>query len=572
MKSNAENNILLINGPSTSTTLINELLSGQVSDSSIYLSYPLGIMTLAGWCRQEFQKSNIIILDVNMLLHKHISDQNSAPTNIDDFLASVLEKISVIPDFVGVSITFSNGHKPCLQLCKMCKEKWPTSKIIAGGVHATTFTHRIITEAYVNYVVRGAGDVAFIDLINCLLKGQNPNHIPGVVSSMDNIDSMALPLKDTNIVPAYPYDLVDMEYLCLNESTSPLSEEGARTAMIFTSRGCPYKCTFCSAAMVHGKKVSFSNIAKVIDEIECLIDNYKINNISIMDDLFGAKKPYFYEFFDAVKKRGLVFALSIPGGLAVAIFDEDMIDTLIEHGLKAVYFPIESGSEYVQKNIIKKNVDLNKAIRLIDHAKKRGLFVGVNIVLGSPSETKEMISETQEFIRRLAVDAVSIFIAYPYPGTEMTNILLNSGVIAEGDLLEIWETSKQGFQKRPFDTKEISGQEIYEMAYDMNIEVNFFSNYNMRIGNYSYILPKLNKTITKYPFHVVALVCRAKCYAELGANGEALEDLRSIDLLIRVNAESIKLYARYKSQISEVMESINRKFTIEPSQGEKAKK
>jgi anaerobic magnesium-protoporphyrin IX monomethyl ester cyclase len=160
-----------------------------------------------------------------------------------------------------------------------------------------------------------------------------------------------------------------------------------------------------------------------------------------------------------------------------------------------------------------------------------------------------MILETYEFIRKLPVDWIAFFAAYPYPKTEMTNILLKKGVITEDDLIDIWDSATQGFKQRPFDTEEISGKELTDLIYDFNIELNFFSNYNIRTGHYADVLMKLDKIILRYPFHIIALVCRAKCYYEINRNDDASKDIAMIIDLIKVNSESQKLLRRYGERI-----------------------
>lgn len=550
-------NILLINAFGTPTSILEELLSGSSADSNIYLSYPLGVLTLAAWCRQEFPGFNIKIVDVMMELHKRISNpvQRAAATAcLDDFIAGVLDRVDFTPDFIGISLSFSNGHRPCLKLSGACRKRWPGAAIIAGGVHATTYTRRIIADPDIDYVVRGPGDEAFVALLRSLLAGRSPDGIRGVVTGAGNAATIAPPLDDLNRIPPYPYDLLDMEYLVVNESTSPIREEFTRTGMIFMSRGCPFGCSFCSADKVHGKKVAFINVERMVGEVEYLMANFGVNTICIIDDLFGADKQYFREFFRLVDDRGLKFRTVVPGGLSVAVFNEEMIDILVEHGLKAVYFPIESGSRHVQSHIIKKRVDLDKAVRLISYTKGKGLFTGINIVLGSPGETREMMDETYEFIRKLPVDAIAFFMAFPYPGTEMTNILLDRGEITEEGLVEIWDSSTQGFKQRPFDTREISGRELSELVYDFNIRLNFFFNYNIANRNYQAIIPKYDKIIERYPFHVIALACRAKCNYELGEMDAVLNDMRMIIELVGRNSESLRLFKRYRAWIVDMLD------------------
>jgi len=546
-------NLLLINGFGSATSIINELLSNTLTDINIYLSYPLSVLTLAGWVRQEFPDYNIQILDVHMDLHKAISDVNRGPMDVEDFIIQELNKVHFVPDYIGVSMSFSNGHVACLKIIAACKEKWQKSKIIAGGMHATTFTSRIISEANIDFVVRGPGDISFIELLKALEGQKNPENIPGVVTGLNNINNFGFRLENLDDIPPYPYDLIDMAYLVEHESTSPVYEKGIRTGLILMSRGCPFSCTYCSASKIHGKKVFFKSIDRVLSEIEGLINNYKINQLCIIDDLFGVDKKYFYTFFAELERRQLKLSLVIPGGLSLVLFNEAMIDVLVKYGLEAVNFPLESGSQYVQDEIIKKHIDLKKAVQLITYAKEKGLFVGINIVIGSPGETQELMNETVEFIKKLPVDWTSFFVAYPYPGTRMTEILFERGELTEDKIIEIWESSAQGFKLRPFDTREFSGKKLSEAVYDLNIELNFFSNYNMRTKNYKNLLLKLHKIVDRYSFHVVALSCRAKCYHGLGETQKAIEDIASIYRLITSNVESKHMYLKYKNRIEEAI-------------------
>jgi anaerobic magnesium-protoporphyrin IX monomethyl ester cyclase len=553
MRSLKPKNLLLINGIGSPTKIINELLSNAASDSNIYLSYPLGILTLAGWCCQEFPNFNVKIVDAAMDFHKHLSGPGASPITLDDFIQTSLGQTEFYPDFIGISFSFSNGHKACLEYARHCKEYWPKSILIAGGVHATTFSYHLINNEFIDYVVRGAGDITFVDLLDSLIEGKNPGVIPGVVTGIENLASMAPPLDDLDQIPPYPYDLIDMEYLVVNESTNPVYEKDSRTGVVFMSRGCPFGCTYCAADKVHGRKPRFKSVERMVNEVEYLVKNFAVNTINIMDDLFGADKAYFYEFFRKIDERGLQFRLVIPAGLSVAIFNEDMIDVLAARGLQAVYFPIESGSQYVQNTIIKKRVNLDKAVRLIRHARSKGLFVGINIILGFPGETKELMMETYSFTKNLPVDSVALFAAYPYPATEMTETLLAKKVFTEDELLEIWDSATQGFKQRPFDTDEISGQELAELIYDFNIELNFFSNYAIRTGNYASALLKLDKIIARYPFHIVALSCRAHCYLQMDRQKESIDDMEKIKTLIRQNHESQKLFNKYGDQIQALL-------------------
>lgn len=477
---------------------------------------------------------------------------------MEDFIVRELNKIHFAPDYIGVSMSFSNGHTACLKMINACKKLWPASKIIVGGMHATTFTSKIISEPDIDIVLRGLGDISFIELLKALDENKNPENIPGVVAGMHNITNFGQSLTCLDDIPPYPYDLIDMEYLITHETSSPTYEGKTRTGLILMSRGCPFHCTYCSFNKIHGRTIYFKSLERVLSEIEYLVDKYKIEELCIMDDLFGVNKKYFYDFFAEISRRKINLKLVIASGLSLLVFNEEMIDELIRHGLKIANFPLESGSQYVQNEIMKKHINLAKARRLITYAKKKGLFVNINIVTGLPGETRELMNETIGFIKTLPIDWTSFFIAYPYPGTRMTEIFLERGELTEDKLIEVWDSSSQGFKsqhfkERPFDTKEFTGEELSEIIYDYNIELNFFNNYNFKVKNYKSMLLKLDKVIDRYSYHVVALSCRAKCYFNLGEIHKAKEDIIKMYNIIKSNAESRNMHEKYRDKIEETI-------------------
>lgn len=558
-------NILLIDGVPLALSITEEYLSGSRKDYMFFLSYPMSIMTIAGWCKQELTECNLNVLFPTLSLHKYLSNPNMVETTFEDFIVNELKKINDIPDYIGISFGCSTSHKANLVLVAMCKKIWPNVKIIVGGMHVTTFTHRIIENENIDFVIRGAGDVAFIELIKCLMDNKNPENVKGVVTGTHNLLALADKFQDLDLIPRNPYEMIDMEYLLTNDSWSPIGNaKGARTAVITTSRGCMFCCTYCSANLIHGKKVSFISVEKVIDEIKFMIDKYKINQIAILDDLFGANKNYFYQFFNKIKEENLKFRFLVGSSVSIKIYDENMIDTLIENGLDAVYFALESGSKYVQDVVIKKKVDLEKATRLLTYSRHtKKIYTGVNIVLGCPGETKEMMYETYEFLKNLPRDWINFSPAFPFPGTEITNTFLSRGDVTEDELIDFWDKSLSiPRSTRPFDTPEISGQELADLVYDFNIKLNFFYNYNFMIKDYNHILPKFDQIVERYPFHVVGFACRAKCYYELGLKDKCINDIKQIYSLITNDSEAKELFDVYEKYICEFLKEPIYEFNL----------
>lgn len=573
---NRVKNILLINSFWSPQNVIEDYLAGDKDDSTIFFTLPLGIMTIGAWCRQDIPEANLEIIDVMLELHKIKNATDGETIDFDTFVNNILSNVKNTPDFIGVSLSSSSGHNPSMKLIKKLKEKWPDTTIIVGGMHATVFAHRVITEPGIDYMIRGVGDKVFPQLIQALLNGEDVSNVDGCVRELSEIGKFSSRLEDLDSIPPLPFDLIDMDYLVTHDGTAANVtgyDGGARTGRIMMSRGCPFPCTFCAASHIHGQKVFFKSVDVLIDEIRYLIDTFKVDHICIIDDLFGADKKHFYEFFERIKEEKLNVKILIPAGLSLNLFDKHMIDILIENGMDSIFFPLESGSEYVQKNVIQKRVDLKKAKELIEYTKSRGVYTSVNIVMGTPGETLEMMLESFEFLKNLSVDWINIFLAFPYPGTAMTNTLLSRGDLTENELMNVWDNKTQSytslhsnklatittnigdtFRGRSFDTIEMKGDELMDLVYDFIIKLNFFENSNIKEHKFDRMMPELNRTIKSFSFHIVALCCRARCYYETGKKELAMKDIEEIKAQIIKNENAKNMFDNYGTYIEGMLD------------------
>lgn len=548
MKRNSK--ILLINGMWVSSSVIAEYIRYGASENKFYLTFPIAVMTLAAWLKYEFPAIDLSVVDLVAEFHKMINDASSPRlTSYEDFVGAQLDRFSGEFDIIGISMNASNAHRPNMILAELCKKKWPNAILVVGGAHATSYSEQIISSKYVDILIRGAAERSFLELVRCLMRGEACAEIDGVVLGLSG-GSISQPFRDLNEFPGYRYDLIDMEYYVTHDELSPLSSKGDRVGVVMTSRGCPYQCTYCAASQVHGKRVVFRSVDSVINEIAGLIDKYQINRIAFIDDLFGSNKAWFYDFWAEVDRLGLKFDVVVPAGLSLNVFNKKMLDVLILHGLKSVFFPVESGSSYVQRMIIRKNVNLAKAKGLIAYAKSRGVFVGVNIVMGFPGETVECMEETREYVRGLEVDWCAFFIAYPYPGTAMTSQYLERGDLSLEGLEYIWDNYSQGSKGRGFDTVEITSMDLVDYVYDLNIFVNFFENHNYSIGSSSFLIERFSKVVSSYPYHVVGWLCLAKCWYELCDYGRVRAILEGVAALVKSDNQSSSMLSRYRADIN----------------------
>lgn len=517
-------------------------------------SLPMGVMSLAAYARREHPEFHYTILDFNKEFHRFCQNPSRTSLTVREFIGRVLDTCDFTPDVVGVSVNFSTGHANSLLIAEVVKHYWSGVTTVFGGVHATNFSRRILQSPSVDYVIRGSAEKSFCQFLDRIQARQSPRGIAGVAQSEADIDTISEPVHTLDELPMLAYDLVEMEYYIRYDPRALLRTRATRSIPYQFSRGCCFRCTFCASHTVHGRKVLLKSTELVINELTYLKDRYQINTIIIEDDLFGFHKPSFYTLCDQLESHQLNLKFSFPNALSVAILDEPMIDRLVTIGMENAILAIESGSPYVQKHIIKKNCDLSKAIRLSRYLRKKGIPVMAYFILGFPGENIDMMKETIEFARSMELDWAYFLLAYPLPGSDMCVELLQTGVLDEETLLDILNTAD--FSIRAYDTPEISASDLEALAYDANIEMNFFQNYSMRSGHYERAIHKFSNVIKNYPFHIVALACRAKCYYEQGDTPSAWRDLETINTTIRTHREATRLYALYGERMARFVADI----------------
>jgi radical SAM superfamily enzyme YgiQ (UPF0313 family) len=192
---------------------------------------------------------------------------------------------------------------------------------------------------------------------------------------------------------------------------------GAGTT-IFSSRGCPFSCSFCSSREIFGNQLRFRTPQRVVDELQYLYDNYKIDCFYILDDTFTVNKKHVEGFCRELEKRRLKLIWGCE--TRVDLVDEDTFSLMRRSGCVQVDFGIESGSQKVL-DILKKGIyveDIRKAFAI---TKKVGLRTFANIMINNPGENLEDIKKTEELVKESNPDISTVWITTPYPGTQIYN-------------------------------------------------------------------------------------------------------------------------------------------------------
>jgi len=317
------------------------------------------------------------------------------------------------PDIIGITM-LTGTYRSTENVSRIAKELDKHIEILVGGTHPTVLPEETIKSEYFNYVVRGEGEYTFLDLVN----GVKIENIPGltyinererIVNNPDREfveDLDSLPFPSRNI---YLNDTRYMDY-----------------GYIMTGRGCPFECTFCASKKVWKGHVRFRSPENVVEEVKHVHDKYGTKLFYFVDDTFTLNKKRIKKICELLVESDLV-DVSWICDTRVDTIDEELLRLMKESGCVRVKIGVESGSERILK-MAKKKITKKQVRDCVSLIKKVGIDLTIYLMIGFPTETKEEMQETLDFARELDSTYYSLSILAPYPGTEIYDDIIRSGV------------------------------------------------------------------------------------------------------------------------------------------------
>jgi anaerobic magnesium-protoporphyrin IX monomethyl ester cyclase len=185
-------------------------------------------------------------------------------------------------------------------------------------------------------------------------------------------------------------------------------------AAIVSSRGCKYSCAFCDVHKTFGREVRYRSVKNIIEEIAYLKERFKVKDIIFYDDTLTIDRERVIGLCRAIIDNNL----SISWGCysRVDALDEELVLSMKSAGCRMISFGVESGSQEMLK-LMKKGIKLESALSAVALCNRCGIQTAASFVIGFPGETKETISETRSFVKKLDPLFATFFRFIPYPGT-----------------------------------------------------------------------------------------------------------------------------------------------------------
>ena len=354
-------------------------------------------------------------------------------------------------DVVGITST-TLTYKSALRIASVTKEVLPECTAVLGGCHASFWDENALKECpSLDLIVRREGEITFLELLEKLENKSSLNSVKGI--TFRKSDGEITKNEDRPFME----NLDDLPFPAFH--LFPLSSFRRVGKIIFpltTSRGCVYWCDFCTAVRMFGRKYRMRSPKNVVDEIEMLHNKYGESQFAFYDDAFTVDLGRVEKICDEIRQRKL--AIHWDCEARVDMVNRSLLQKMSAAGCMAVWFGVESGSQLIIEKMHKK-IKLDQTRNAFKTARELGIMTIASVVLGFPSETEQTAWETINFVKELNPGDVGFYIATPYPGTPLYDLVKESG------WLKITDFNHYDTATPTFETPFVSMEKLRKIRY-----------------------------------------------------------------------------------------------------------
>lgn len=367
-------------------------------DRSVFRFPPLGITYIAAALQQEDHQVHLI--DCTFRTRE----------------GALQEALAVGADVVGLYCMVTMVDD-CLWFADQLRR---TGRLLVAGGPLPTCDPLPFLERF-DVVVRGEGERTVCEVLRAWSRGADLAQVPGIV--LRNTERAGEPKNpEITFTPDRPYEadldalprparhlLPNADYIRHGKK-----EYGFSVSTVMSTRGCPFRCEFCSN-VVFGGSYRERSPEKVVDEVEEVL-RLGYDRISFADDVFTLRKERVQKICAEIRRRGLDFRWECLS--RVDALDEPTAREMRDAGCTRIYFGIESGSQPILDQMNKKTSP-QEARRAVEAAHRAGLEVGAFFILCYPGDTDQTVLATLQYAASLPLDYLGLTMPYPLPGTAL---------------------------------------------------------------------------------------------------------------------------------------------------------
>lgn len=373
-----------------------------------------------------------------------IFDLNVENSSLRELLSSERLKI------VGVSFVISNARQ-ALETTGKLKILLPECFVVVGGPYPTLMGERLLAKhREIDAAVVGEGEFTTLELFERLQNDQDLYGVSGLVFRDRNTVKHNPPRSLIEPLDSLPFPA---------REKLPMTAYDENAGVIFTSRGCPYQCIFCSRP-VFGRKWRGHSPEYVLEEIEQMRKRYGIRRLSFLDDNFTFDLERAERILEGIASKNWKLELYFWNGIRVDHVTTGLLEKMKRAGCTTLNYGVESVDPDILANI-KKGIKLDQVKRAIKLTRKFGIKANIFLMVGNPGDNPEIVEKVKDFIEKTKVDGVHLSMATPIPGTEFWKWVEENGRWLAYDREELldWPIDDEEDTYPVFDTPEFSAEE-----------------------------------------------------------------------------------------------------------------
>ena len=408
---------------------------------------------------------------VKYLQAREFSDTNDLGVRIKtDLLGEFRQKVlEYQPDFLIYSVV-EDCFTQALSLMEQIKDL--DIPHLVGGVYPTAAPETCISHELINCIGLGEGEHIILDMSEAVRCGKDYKRINGIWFKENEkvIKNPRGPLVAINKGQEPDFSLFGE-----SRFNRPMGGRIFRTIPIESYRGCPFTCTYCNSPMQVslareaelGNFLRTKNMDVLRDEIAHTVKLYNPEFLYFIDDSFTArKKSEIFDFCDMYEEFKIPFWFNTRPETCTL----EMLQRLKEVGAYRISFGIESGNEQFRSKVLTRNVS-NRALKdAFDIIAQSGVAFSLNLIIGLPGETRELVMDTVEFCRTIyGFDTVTVSIFTPYAGTVLRDVAVNNNWLDENHLTTHTTTKSQLNMPPPY----LSSSDIDQLMRVMPLYIYF---------------------------------------------------------------------------------------------------
>jgi len=328
---------------------------------------------------------------------------------LDHGLMSFSQSLEILKsyDVIGFS-AFITNYNVIIQLAEKLKNN--RNIIIVGGPHATLFPYDF-TNSAIDYVISGEGELPLKEILVSITENRHVNHLAGLGYNKNGnfvYNSKSAIISNLDVIGP-----PDNKKYDLRKYYPPVHIRGKRVIHTLTSRGCSFKCSFCAASEVMGRRMRYRGLSSVIEELKYYKD-LGCDSVMFYDDLFTLNKRRLNRFCNELIKHNMKFKWSCF--TRTDCLSSDMCKAMKESGCYLITFGCESANDKTLK-LLNKGLSHEDNIRGINMANNAKILTCSSFMIGLPGETENDILNTIDFAKKSNLTFAVFPIFEPFKGT-----------------------------------------------------------------------------------------------------------------------------------------------------------